>query len=329
MSKSLFFSSVFWHKVEERSVSPHNDTMMQTKRMGLACLVISGGLLGSAVAAESAAVAGAEFDWRAFLAPFHTVTLHLPIGFVLMAAILEVYHFLRPSAPLRSAIGLVLTFSAASAVVVVLLGIFRGGGGGYEPETLDEHRWFGIAVGVVTLLAMVVHFFAFRPGKSGFLPTMIYRFFLLVDLVLLTIAGHSGGNLTHGSKYLTENAPEWVLKWVASSDNGKKAKVDGGGQTGEFARVIQPIFEARCYQCHGPEKQKGDYQMDTIEGLFAAGESELPPIVKGNPLESYLIETITVPEDNEIAMPPDGKERLTPEETLAIMHWIWGGAKTD
>jgi len=27
-------------------------------------------------------------------------------------------------------------------------------------------------------------------------------------------------------------------------------------------------------------------------------------------------------------MPPDGKDRLTPEETLAIMRWIWQGAKT-
>jgi mono/diheme cytochrome c family protein len=325
----LFFQSIYCHKVEERSISPHNKTMMQTIRMGLACLLVSGGLLGNAVAAESAAVVGTEFDWRAFLAPFHTVTLHLPIGFVMMAAILEVYYFLRPSAPLRSAIGLVLIFSAASAVVVVLLGIFRGAGGGYEPETLNEHRWFGIAVGVVTILAMAVHFFAFRGGKSGFLSKLIYRFYLVVDLGLLTIAGHSGGNLTHGSKYLTENAPEWVLKWMESSGEGKKAKVDGDGLTGEYARVIQPIFEARCYQCHGPEKHKGDYQMDTIEGLFASGESDLPPIVKGNPLESYLVETITVPEDNEIAMPPDGKKRLTPEETLAIIHWIWGGAKTE
>jgi len=35
---------------------------------------------------------------------------------------------------------LVLTFSAASAVVVVLLGIIRGEDGGYEPEALEEHR---------------------------------------------------------------------------------------------------------------------------------------------------------------------------------------------
>ena len=301
--------------------------MNQTRRIVLACLLVCVGLLGTVVAAESGATgAGAAFDWRAFLAPFHTVTLHLPIGFVMMAVILEVYHFLRPSAPLRSAIGVVLGFSAMSAVVVVLLGIFRGAGGGYEPETLEEHRWFGIAVGAVTVLAAAVHFFTFRT-KAKFFPTLIYRLLLVVDTVLLTIAGHGGGNLTHGSKYLTENAPEWVSKWVESSGNGKKSQT-GGDQSGVYASVIQPIFEAKCYQCHGPEKQKGDFRMDTLEGLFTAGESALDPIVKGNAVESYLVETITVPEDDDIAMPPDGKDRLTPEETLAIMRWIWQGAKT-
>ena len=111
------------------------------------------------------------------------------------------------------------------------------------------------------------------------------------------------------------------------SSGSEKAKA-GGDQSGDYASVIQPIFEAKCYQCHGPEKQKGDFRMDTVEGLFKAGESELDPIVKGNAVESYLVETITVPEDDDIAMPPDGKDRLTPEETLAIMRWIWQGAKT-
>ena len=296
-------------------------------RIILASLLVINFFSGGALGAEGgAAAAGSEFDWRAFLAPFHTVTLHLPIGFVLMAFILEVYHVLRPSAPLRNAIGVVLTFSALSAVVVVLLGIFRAGGGGYEPETLEAHRWFGIAVGAVTVVAAFLHFVVFRK-TPGFLSTQIYRLVLIADMVLLSIAGHGGGNLTHGSKYLTENAPAWAKKWVESS-GGHDETQTSGDQSGVYAKVIQPIFEAKCYQCHGPEKQKGDYRLDTVEGLFATGESELDPIVKGNAVESYLVETITVPEDNDIAMPPDGKDRLTPEETLAIMHWIWEGAKT-
>lgn len=266
---------------------------------------------------------GSAFDWRAFLAPFHTVTLHLPIGFVMMAAILEGYHLLRPSGELRRSIGVVLLSSAGTAVLVAFLGILRAHGGGYEPAALESHRWLGVAVGAATVLLAVVHSLAFRKGR-GTLGAGVYRILLAVDLVLLTLAGHGGGNLTHGSKYLTANAPAWAKQWLEPSTQASVA--DGGA--GEFAETIRPIFEAKCFSCHGPEKQKGDYRMDTAEGLFAAGESELDPIVAGSPLESYLVELITLPEDDDLAMPPDGKDRLSPEETLAVIRWIWNGAKT-
>lgn len=277
--------------------------------------------------AAEASPAKEGFDLRSFLAPFHTVTLHLPIGFVMMAAILEGYHWFRPSRQLRNAIGLVLAFSALTSVLVVLLGIFRAEGGGYEPETLEHHRWYGIGVGALTIVIALVHPVVFRgDGKKA--GVALYRVLLLGDLVLLTIAGHGGGNLTHGSKYLTENAPGWVKDWVESNgEEGPGGKAPAGG--GEFARVIRPIFEKKCFQCHGEEKQKGDYRMDMVESLFAAGESELAPIVKKSPMESYLVETITLPEDDDMAMPPDGKDRLTPEETLAVIRWIWAGAKTE
>jgi uncharacterized membrane protein len=281
--------------------------------------------LTSTVEAAEAAAEAEAFDWRAFLAPFHTVTLHMPIGFVVMAVILEAYSFFRPSEPLRRAIGLVLFFSALSAVVVVLLGIFRASGGGYEPEMLEEHRRYGIAVGAVTALVLLMHWIAFR-REAKKVPAGLYRVLLLADAVLLVVAGHGGGNLTHGSKYLTENAPAWVKEWVdpdGASGEGEET-IPGGGV---FADVIQPIFEEKCYQCHGEEKQKGDYRMDTAEGLFAAGESELDPIVKGIATESYLVEVITLPEDDDLVMPPEGKERLTPEETLAVIQWIWNGAE--
>lgn len=292
-------------------------------------LLVVGILLGlsafpAAFAAEGSSSPAEGTDWRAFLAPFHTVTLHMPIGFVMMAVILEVYSLLRPSEPLRKAIGVVLLFSATSAVVVVVLGIFRASDGGYEPETLEEHRWFGIAVGVVTALVLLVHWLVFRKEAKP-LPIGIYRFLLVADSVLLVVAGHGGGNLTHGSKYLTENAPAWVKEWIEPGGEDPSGK----NAAGTYAEVIRPIFEEKCFQCHGEEKQKGDYRMDTIDGLFAAGESELEPIVKGIATESYLVELITLPEDDDLVMPPDGKERLTPEETLAVIQWIWNGAETD
>lgn len=297
--------------------------------------------VNSAPAADAVpAVDQAGTNWKAFLAPFHSVFLHLPIGFVTIALVLEVYAFFRKGESLRHAIGLVLWISAASAAFASLLGIFRAAGGGYETTALEFHRYFGIAVSVVTTLIAALHSFAFSK-RSATAPrkklAFAYRAILLANVGLISIAGHYGGNLTHGSKYLFEDAPEWVAVWAEKFETAIEAPfvqdlspasapgADGGGH---FAAVIRPILEKKCFQCHAEEKQKGDYRMDTIEGLFEAGESELEPIVAGRPLESYLVEVITLPAEDDYVMPPAGKDPLTPEETLAIMRWIWNGADT-
>jgi uncharacterized membrane protein len=304
----------------------------------------------TAAAESPAAVAGVAesgIDWKAFLAPFHSVFLHLPIGFVTIALVLEAYSFFRKGESLRHAIGLVLWISAASAAFASLLGVFRAADGGYETTALEFHRYFGFAVSVVTTLIAAIHTFAFSK-KSATAPrrklAIAYRCILFANVGLISIAGHYGGNLTHGSKYLFEDAPDWVRTWAEKFEttieapfidepeipDGDTATSGSGTESGggHFAKVIRPIFEEKCFQCHGEEKQKGDYRMDTIEGLFAAGESELDPIVAKRPLESYLVEVITLPSDDDYVMPPEGKDPLTAEETLAIMRWIWDGADT-
>ncbi len=63
----------------------------------------------TAVAADaSPGVAHKLFHWRPFFAPFHSVVLHFPIGFLTMAGILEMYRALRPSSEVRRITVLVL-----------------------------------------------------------------------------------------------------------------------------------------------------------------------------------------------------------------------------
>src|SRR5438876_6910763 len=40
----------------------------------------------------------------------------------------------------------------------------------------------------------------------------------------------------------------------------------------EFAKEIQPIFEANCYKCHGAEKQKSDFRLDLKSRALQGGE---------------------------------------------------------
>jgi len=43
----------------------------------------------------------------------------------------------------------------------------------------------------------------------------------------------------------------------------------------DFNRQIRPILSENCFQCHGPDQthRKGNYRLDTKEGIFAVGKS--------------------------------------------------------
>jgi mono/diheme cytochrome c family protein len=91
----------------------------------------------------------------------------------------------------------------------------------------------------------------------------------------------------------------------------------------DFARDIQPIFEANCYACHGLKKQQSDFRLDQRAAALRGG-SEGPAIVRGKGAESPLIERVAS-YDPDIAMPPKG-DRLTPEQVDLLRAWIDQGA---
>src|SRR6476660_3560640 len=49
----------------------------------------------------------------------------------------------------------------------------------------------------------------------------------------------------------------------------------------DFARDVQPIFIKRCYECHGPDKQKNDLRLDHKQDAFRGGKSGKPLVVPG------------------------------------------------
>jgi uncharacterized membrane protein len=296
--------------------------------------------VGSASGSEGAsneALGDGPFQWFPFLAPFHSVVLHLPIGFVIMAAILDVYSMRYPGSEIRRAISVVLICCALSAVLAITLGLVRAMGGGYEEVALNSHKWWGIAVGVLTIVALIAHRVAFRDGEelSG-KAKVVYRLIMAGNIVILMIAGHLGGNLTHGSKYLVANAPEFVKNMLGEEEGEELSAgetVAGKSDSGDLSEAeklfvdrIKPIFVAKCERCHGEEKQKGDYTLVDAEIAVKGGESELAAIVPGQPMKSFLVELITMHEDEDEVMPPSGKEPLTPEEIGLIIRWIIDGA---
>lgn len=306
---------------------------MRTNLYGLRAWVwLAAVIAGCGVLAPSAGAAESEgiFQWRPFLGPFHSVLLHFPIGFVTMAFLVDLYYLWRRKPEVQQVITLMLGLSVATTLLTIALGLLRAGGAEYDLRTLDSHRNYGIAVGVLTVLTLILQRRGYAEGTDAAPNRLLrgsYRALLLANIVLLVIAGHQGGNLTHGSNYLTKNAPEFVK--ILVEDEPEPADMAVVGATEEekfFLEKVKPVFDTKCLACHGPEKQKGSYRLDQKAVALKGGSSEKPAVKPGSPLDSHLVRLILLPPDHDDVMPPAGKGSLTPEEVMAIIRWVQQGA---
>jgi mono/diheme cytochrome c family protein len=94
----------------------------------------------------------------------------------------------------------------------------------------------------------------------------------------------------------------------------------------DFARDVRPIFERSCFGCHGPEKQKSGYRLDSREIALKGGDSGKAAIIPHNAKSSPLIRFVSG-EDEEIVMPPKKStvSRLSDEEIRTLREWIDAG----
>ena len=277
------------------------------------------------VLAASEVKAAEQFSWAAFFGPFHMIVLHFPIGFLTLTVLLEVRAMLRPEGGARRAVAFALPVTTATALVTASLGWMRAGAGEFDAHLLAWHRFAGIGVLVFCFFAWLMH-----RAFSGFPASPAFRFgyrgLLLASFVCLGLAGHFGGSLTHGSGFLTLNAPPFVKNLLASASAGTGTPKAPAGNS-PYARVVQPAFAKKCYSCHGPDKQKGKFRLDLREAMLKGGDSGEPVVVPGDLGKSRLLYHVLLPRDHDDAMPPKGKEPLLPGEIVAIAQWIQAGAQ--
>ena len=92
----------------------------------------------------------------------------------------------------------------------------------------------------------------------------------------------------------------------------------------DFVKDVRPIFEARCFACHGAEKQKSGLRLDVKVAALKGGDDHAPNIVPGKAKESVLIKYV-IGEMEDSWMPPKG-ERLTAAQVAVLRQWIDEGA---
>jgi hypothetical protein len=91
-----------------------------------------------------------------------------------------------------------------------------------------------------------------------------------------------------------------------------------------FVTKIKPMLDAKCVDCHGASKQKGDLRLDSIAAIKqGAGH----PVVVGGDLElSSLYQRLITPDDEDLMPPRDKGGPLAPNVTAMVKAWIQAGA---
>jgi hypothetical protein len=92
-----------------------------------------------------------------------------------------------------------------------------------------------------------------------------------------------------------------------------------------FRKQVKPLLAERCLKCHGGQKTKGDFDLNTREGLLKGG-SDGPAVVPGKAKQSRLVKLIR--HEDEPRMPAQSA-KLSDAQARLITDWIDLGAPYD
>ncbi|MDP4680386.1 MAG: hypothetical protein NWS46_08480 [Cyclobacteriaceae bacterium] len=261
-------------------------------------------------------------NFELFLGRFHPLVVHLPIGFLLLSAIMEglSYFFKDKFKNLDLAIALSLLCSGFGAILSGIIGLLLAGGGGYDDQTLFWHKWLGISLSVFSFLA-----WAIKTDRLK-IPNLSSSMVIGLLVVIVSITGHLGGNLTHGSDYLLVYAPKFVQKIGGmNADEGNRKDIPAHPDSVlVFQHLVLPTLKKKCASCHGDSKSQGDLRLTSAEFIDEGGEGG-EVVVPGKAFESKLFVRTTLPQSSKKFMPPKG-DPLTYSELKILEWWMASGA---
>jgi uncharacterized membrane protein len=250
-----------------------------------------------------------------FVGHFHPLLVHLPIGILLTALLLQWLSSRGKNNSFEQAVPIVLLCGTITALVSCITGYLLSISDDYNRTLVNWHQWMGISLTFTSFLL-------YAKEKNDLLA--INKKFLSVGLlVLIFITGHLGGSLTHGSDYLSKPLADIFGK--DSAANTTIRPLPNVQQALAYNDVIRPILQTKCYTCHGPNKQKGKLRMDD-EVMLMKGGKDGKVIEPGNGDSSKMIQRLLLPVDNEDHMPPKEKPQPTEGQIALLRWWISAGA---
>ena len=139
-----------------------------------------------------------------FIGRLHPLIVHVPIGILLFAFALILFQRYR-RVEIEAVISFALLLGTISAIAACVAGWILAQSGEYDADLVFKHQWTGIATAAIGFAAYFI-----KPFRSVLTVTTV---------AVLAVAGHYGGNLTHGEDYLFPKKKTPSVKKVATIDS--------------------------------------------------------------------------------------------------------------
>ncbi len=236
----------------------------------------------------------------------HPMLLHLPIGLMIALGLSWVIKGQMEEKSFEVLFSSLLAITTFCTLLTAMVGLFLSLEGGYETNALSRHKWGGVGLAFIMYLWYVLYH---RNAQSS----MLNKGIIIPAVLLMVLAGHWGGELTHGQDYVLGPVKEEEEPLIVTEE------------TPLYMAAVQPVLEQKCFSCHNSSKSKGELIMSNPALLMAGGKNG-PILERGNPKESSMIHRVTLPMEDEEHMPPEGKIQLSELEIELLHEWIRSGA---
>jgi uncharacterized membrane protein len=151
---------------------------------------------------------------------FHPLLVHLPIGFLLLAILMDLLAYRSAFVQYRAAVPITLFLGFVAALLSCVTGYLLANSGDYDFSSLQTHQQAGwVVAGTSGGLWLLNALFLRKQSQVG---SRWMSALLLALGGLIAYTGHQGGSLTHGSDYLSwraANEAEKPVRKVAVVDS--------------------------------------------------------------------------------------------------------------
>lgn len=222
-----------------------------------------------------------------FIGRFHPILLHLPVGILGLLCLFElICSTRRGEQKYGEASLLMLLAGSAGSLFAVFAGIMLSREGGYVGGNFTLHQTMALLGTAGVLLALVIRIVAM--GRDSFELLNAYRALYFISFGIMGLGAHFGGNMSHGSKFLVEHAPDPIKRQMIAMEKFMLSFVEEPKAKDEPEAKPEPKLEPKTEPIVSSNTTPGN------STTTSASTTATPPVAAGGD-EKLVFQHVILP----------------------------------